>query len=421
MAQAPLVTVGAPTDVVVPASLVGVSVETWLLVAMTRAAPCDENAFFGALARLGSAGVRVGGNSQDFTTVRRSRPRFTMGEAYFAGLRCAADRLGGPVDVGLNLRFGDAADTGAMMRRAAAEVPRERLSFSLGNEPDLMSRFGAGAERYARFLRAYRAMRARLPTSIGPFRGPDYSTRRFTGRIAPFVRDVRPSTLNLHAYPLSRCRRVAGDPAYPTVAGLASTGAAGGVIAALAPVIAVRRAGTPVAITELNSVACSGLAGVSDHPVSAMWGADIIAAAAQAGVSEMRFHLSTGAYDPLVLGPDGHLTARPLFNGMVFAAEHLRPGASMATLEGALPAEVSGWATAEPGATTVLLANHTTTPQVVRVGVPAGSGVRADALLPGNTDPQGAVSAPVVPDTADGTATVELPPYGMVAVVTAPA
>lgn len=418
MAQAPLVTVGAPTDVVVPASLVGVSIETWLLVAMNRAGPCAANPFFGALARLGRAGVRVGGNSQDFTTVRRSRPRFTMGTDYFAGLRCAADRLGGPVEVGLNLRFGDAKDTRTMMRRAAAEVPRDRLSFSLGNEPDLMSRFGRDPERYERFLRAYRAMRARLPTSLGPFRGPDYSTGRFAARIGPFVRDVRPAALNLHAYPLSRCRRAPGDPGFPTVEALASTAASSGVIARLAPAIAVRRTGIPVAITELNSVACSGLAGVSDHPVSAMWGADIIAAAAQAGLSEMRFHLSTGFYDPLVLEADGRLTARPLFNGMVFAAEHLRPGARMAALDGALPAEVSGWATAEAGATTVLLANHTTSPQAVRVRVPAGSAVRVDALQPANTDPQGPVSAPMAAAAVDGAATVEVPAYGMVAVGT---
>lgn len=411
-AEAPLVGAGAPTGRVVPSGLVGVSVETWhLATLMRRGGPCETNTFVSALARLGTPGVRVGGNSQDFTTVRPSTARFTIGTDYLAGLACVAG-LGGPVDVGLNLRYQDAADTKEQMRLARDLVPPRQLTFSLGNEPDLIARFrkGSQAARYARYLRDYRAMRDALPSSWAPFRGPDYSTGRFASQLAPFVRDWQPATVDVHAYALSRCRDTPGSPTWPTVEALARKGSSSGLVERLRPFLALA---PRVALSETNSVACSGLAGVSDAPVSAMWGADTIAAAAAAGLVEARFHLSTGAYDPLVLKGDGTLFARPLFNGMVFAAQHLPAGAQLAALDGTLPDALSGWATTS----TVLLMNHAPEPQAVRVRV-LGDAARVDTLNAGNTDPQGPVQDATAPPIVGGAVEVTVPPYGAVAVVT---
>ena len=90
---------------------------------------------------------------------------------------------------------------------------------------------------------------------------------------------------------------------------------------------AARAAGISAQISEANSVACGGMAGISDAPASALWGLDLVATAAQAGFSHVELHSSGGSYDPLVLDADGTLTFRPLWTA-IYLADQLWPAGS---------------------------------------------------------------------------------------------
>ena len=74
----------------------------------------------------------------------------------------------------------------------------------------------------------------------------------------------------------------------------------------LAPITAAARAaGIPAQISEANSVACGGKAGVSDTPASALWALSVLGSAAATGFGRIQFHSAERTYDAFVVRPDG--------------------------------------------------------------------------------------------------------------------
>ena len=101
-------------------------------------------------------------------------------------------------------------------------------------------------------------------------------------------------------------------------------------VAALAR--AARGAGRRAVISETNSASCGGRAGVSDAPVSGVWAIRYVIASLLAGFSQVRFHSAGTSYDPLVYGPNGSATLRPLGRALLFLHRWLPVGSRIVSV-----------------------------------------------------------------------------------------
>jgi hypothetical protein len=268
-----------------------------------------------------------------------------------------------PLLVGLNLLGRDPQAAGDLLARVAYVVPPELLTIALGNEPNLYGGRLPPPGDYAGYLQLYGdsldSLRGRFGGFLPPIAGPDPATWRWVDQTARFIYDEHPAVADEHVYGLSGCRQTPGSPTYPTVKQLLSPFASTDLIQALRPVVrAARAVGIPVQISEANSVACSGLAGVSDTPASALWALSLLGSAAETGFSRVQFHSSEGAYDPFVIHPAG-IVFRPLWYAMLLADRLLPQGTQPMRLGGSLPQGVQGFAARRPdGSRAVLLINR---------------------------------------------------------------
>jgi len=309
---------------------------------------------------LGRPEIRVGGNSQDHLWPTRPLPpgELQVSDAsYLHALHCLG-AIGSPLQIGLNLLGRNPAATGQVLHEVASVIPANLLSVSLGNEPD---RYGGRLPGgFAAYLPSYEAMRAALRVGFGgplpQIAGPDPSTSRWISQTASFIAAEHPNLADVHVYGLNGCHRTVGSPTYPSIGRLLAPGASTKLIAGLAPVLAAARAANVrTQISEANSVACGGMPGISDSPASALWGLDLVAAAAAAGFSHVQLHSSGGAYDPLSLGRDGAITFRPLWTAMYLADQLWPNGSRPLRLTGKLPAGLDGWVARRPDRSLAIL------------------------------------------------------------------
>jgi len=342
-----------------PPSFVGLSVETSLVDSWFTPAGC-HSAVQQALRMLGRPEIRVGGNSQDHLWPTRPLPpgELQVSDAsYLHALHCLG-AIGSPLQIGLNLLGANPTATGQVLHEIASVIPASLLTISLGNEPD---RYGGRLPGgFTAYLPSYETMRAALRAGFGgplpQIAGPDPSTSRWIAQTASFIATAHPNVADVHVYGLNGCHRTLGSPTYPSVGHLLAPGASTRQIAGLAPVLeAARAASVRVQISEANSVACGGMAGISDSPASALWGLDLVASAAQAGFSHVELHSSGGAYDPLTLGTDGTVTFRPLWTAMYLADQLWPNGSYPLRLTGKLQAGLTGWVARRPDRSLAIL------------------------------------------------------------------
>lgn len=375
--------IGAAGRPVAP-HIVGLSLETGLLATnYARTGPCAHNRLINTITLLGPAPLRIGGNSQDRTWVaqqpgRWARGAYRVGPSYWAALRCAASQERGRLTVGLNLAAGHVADTRAMVATARRLLPASRLRFALGNEPDRYSRRiplhgpQLGGWGYRRYLREYVRVRDELSLKPSQTGGPDYSSGRWAPFVPAFARDARPGALQVHLYPLLRCRRQPGDRDWPTLERLASARSSRRVIGRLAPAIAAARARhIPMVISEANSVACSGIHGISDTTTSAAWAMDLIIGAAAAGIRAVHFHESNAPYDPFIVTRNGSVQLRPLWFGLLWAQRLLVPGTRIRTLSSNGSDVVAVWPVQHPDGRLLVVMINRSLHRPARVNFPA--------------------------------------------------
>jgi hypothetical protein len=99
-------------------------------------------------------------------------------------------------------------------------------------------------------------------------------------------------------------------------------------------------------LTEMNSVTCGGLKGVSNTFATALWAPDALFELLRVGVDGVNLHVRAGAINaPFKLGVKG-LEARPLLYGMALFARALGPRAQLVAMRvhGRRPASVKVWA-----------------------------------------------------------------------------
>ncbi len=276
--------------------------------------------------------LRIGGNTADFATFSPngapvSSPKGTVvNQAALNDLRAFLDATGWRLIWSVNLGSGtaqpniDAAVTEAVA--VAATMGPRLLALEIGNEPDLFFvEHRPKPYTYEQFRSEYIPFRDailhRLPNL--PLAGPDAAVANTWVR--RFAQD-EPKNLKLltqHYYregqnPTSTADKLLRpDPKLP---------------AALAELRSVSQAtNLPYRICEVNSFSGGGRPGVSNTFASALWVLDYMLLLAQNGCSGVNMETGVNqlgfvsSYSPVFENPDGSLTARPEFYGMLAFAQ----------------------------------------------------------------------------------------------------
>ena len=383
----PALALGAPSGPTwaIATDPIGLSIEYPLLERDLGGGRCPPAAFAAALAALGRPTLRIGGDSQDEVAPAGSA-RFPgvsdLDARLWTQLGCLERETGIAVVVGLNLASGQPTWGAELAAQARAAIPAARLSFELGNEPDIYGlrvRWWNGralvssAMPWPIYLARAKALAARLPPGSS-IEGPDLASGRWVAAVPALARTLGLRTIDAHFYALNGCR----DPAAVTTAKLLSRATQAKLDERVRLAIDARAAGLEAVVSEANSVSCGGVAGVSNEPASAVWGVRTVITALRDGFASVRFHSSGGPYDPFVVN-GGRVALRPLYVGLRALAGVIAPGERLRAIAHA--GALDGVELAGPGgAETALLSNYAATPRWV--ALPAGAGaVRVVAVI----------------------------------------
>lgn len=411
--------IGAPAgpSITIGPNPIGLSIEYPLLARELGSGRCPPAAFVRTLAALGSPTLRIGGDSQDQVAPSGSAARpgvSNLGPDFWTQLKCLERQTRIPVVVGLNLASGAPASATALAADARAAVPPARLSFELGNEPDIYGTpvkwwnghaLVASAMPWSTYLARARALKA----ALGPgssLEGPDFASGRWVAAVPALAHTLALRTIDAHFYPLDGC----SDPAAATRAALLSRRIQIKLDERVRLARDARAAGLAAAVSETNSISCGGVAGVSDQPAAAVWAVRMIVQALRDGFDSVRFHSSGGAYDPFVVA-GAEVAVRPLYVGLRAAAGLLTPGAALRAIPNA--AALDGVAITVDGVRTIVLSNYS--PRARWVTLHAAAPVRVLAVIAQTPTVLRSVVAP-----AGAGVRVELPPNSVDAITVAP-
>jgi hypothetical protein len=340
----------------VPNSFLGVSTEYGALQLFERHGVLLDRVL--SLLRVRGGGpliLRVGGTSADrvlWDPSAQRLPRWAIAvtPAWFAQTGELVRRAGLRLIVDLNLATATPPVAAQVAGAAERLLPRGSIAgFEVGNEPDVYDR----APWLATI--AHAGLRAAVPASeITPIAyARDFGAyARVLARIAPRVALVGPalaypridaawlSTLlagphprlgivSVHLYPYTRCASP-DSPQYPTIARLLSENATAGLAGLVRTAVRLaHNAGLPLRMTELNSISCGGLPGVSNSFATALWAPDALFELLQAGVDGVNVHIRADAINGAFALTGHGLIARPLLYGLILFARTLGPDAQL--------------------------------------------------------------------------------------------
>jgi hypothetical protein len=190
--------------------------------------------------------------------------------------------------------------------------------------------------------------------------------------------------VSAHEYPYSACVP-RFSPSYPSIAKLLSENATTGMADSLRPSVRLaHRAGLPFRLTELNSVTCGGVRGISNTFATALWAPDALFELLRAGVDGVHVHVRPHTINAaFALAPDG-LTPRPLLYGLILFAKTLGPDPRLVQLRlhTGRSAHLKAWAVRVlGGALHVLLINKGSVPLTVVLQLPATGPATVERLL----------------------------------------
>jgi hypothetical protein len=283
------------------------------------------------LKNLGSSVMRFGGNSVD----RAGFAGATASE--LAGLARLAAASGWTVLYSENFGTFSGKTKGAVTadaRKVRAALGARLSAIGCGNEPDLYYRNGVRPPTYTEgaylieSASCLAAVRAGAPGVT--LAGPDTAqTSWLPGYAAKEAGKV--GWVDQHYYPLG-CP--GGKPPWQLAGMLLSPGQTAQAVAIFTAVAsAARTARAHPRISETNTAACGGVAGLSDSYASALWAVDYMLTGAEHGMYGMNFHgwlgTSCQLYTPLCQVGTHEYTAQPVYYGMLFThllgSGHLLP------------------------------------------------------------------------------------------------
>jgi hypothetical protein len=394
----------------IPHSFLGFSTEYWTL-------PVDEHhltIYKRILSMVHVVGdgrfvLRIGGDSSDHAVWdpagRRLPPwAYAVTPQLVARTARIVSQLGLRVIVDLNT-FTSTPRLGATWARAAeAGFPKGSIiGFEIGNEPDLYSHAewvsqlkhtGFDLARlplqitptsyvrdYNRFARALLAVVPRVPLLAPALANPV----RDLNWLKTLVAGPRPGlrVISVHRYPYSACSRP-GKPNWPTVPKLLSEHATAGMAHTVTQAVALgRRAGLPVRLTEINSVTCGGVRGVSNSFATALWAPDALFELVRSGVIGADLHVRVYSVNaPFYYDAHG-IQPRPLLYGLVLFKRMLGPDSRLVPVQLRTPGgqHLKVWAVRE-GADTlnVLVINKGATASTVALHLPASGAGTVERL-----------------------------------------
>jgi hypothetical protein len=396
----------------IPASFLGLSTEYWALPVYERQLSLLERVL--SLLHVPGNGpflLRIGGDSADQTfwepSVRTSAPwAYALTPPRLRQIAALVREAHLHVILDLNLITGSPLEAAQLARAAEAAFPRGSIvGFEIGNEPDIYSRrdwlaglaetpLRAGFLRkelstatyihdFETYSRALAQVAPRVPLDgpalANPVRNADWVSR--------LLASPHPGlgTVTAHRYLYSACVPQ-HSPGYPTVARLLLEHATAGIARKLEPLVDdAHQAGFKFRLTELNSVTCRGVPGVSDTFATALWAPDVLFELLRAGVDGVNVHVRTNAINgAFTLSAQG-LGARPLLYGLILFAKALSPDPRLVQLRLSERSSVhlKVWATQVAGdRLQMLLINKGNRPVRVRLRLPATRPAAAPARRP---------------------------------------
>jgi len=350
-------TLGAPV-LRVPRSYFGLSTEYWAMPLLERHMaqfkrildlfhwPGDEPLV-----------LRIGGDSTDHALFdvnvgRLPRALFELTPQWFRQTGQVVDQVSARVILDLNL-VDDLPRMAVQWARAAqTELPPGSIvAYEIGNEPDLYNPLywshllsplervldirlftsgltpGIYDDLYAQYAQALATFAPHVPLAAPVVAYPTIDFDWLDSFLARPQRGL--AMVTAHMYPYSACA-LPGQPEYPSVAKLLSENATAGMAASLVPAINLaHRAGLPFRLTEVNSVTCGGVPGVSDTFATALWAPDALFELLRRGVNGVNVHVRAYAVNAaFALGPGG-IAVHPLLYGLVLFARTLGPDAEL--------------------------------------------------------------------------------------------
>lgn len=339
----------------IPSSFLGISTEYWALPLWVRHLSLLDRVL-SLVHGPGPLVLRIGGDSADrtFWAPVRELPEwaFELTPAWLREVRTIVRHTGARLILDLNLVTATPMIAAGWARVAEATLPKHSIiGFEIGNEPDLYSLslwqtliVGGRVARllpqqitassYAATFAAYFRALSRAAPGV-PLFGPALAEPRLNlNWVSRLLAAPHPalSAVTVHRYPYSACLPPS-DPAYPTIARVLSEKATAGMAqTVLGAVRAAHRAGLPLRLSELNSVTCGGLAGLSNTFATALWAPDALFELLQAGVSAVSVHVRAEAINAAFSLRRHGLYARPLLYGMVMFNRMLGPDPQLVSL-----------------------------------------------------------------------------------------
>ncbi len=406
------VSVGSPLRTTsVPRSFLGLSTEYWALPVYERQISLLERVL--SVLHVPGNGrflLRIGGDSADHTfwePRERTTPPwlYALTPPQLRQIRTLVRRAHLRVILDMNLITGSPLEAARLARAAEEALPRRSIvGFEIGNEPDIYSRRDWLAALSETPLRAG-FLRKELSTAtyIHDFESYSRALRRFAPGVplegpalANPVRDVdwisrllaSPHAglriVTAHRYLFSACA-ARHSPGYPTIARLLGEHATAGIARRLEPAVNdAHRAGLKFRLTELNSVACRGVPGISDAFATALWAPDVLFELLRAGVDGVNVHVRTNAINGAFTLSRQGLGARPLLYGLILFVKALSPDPRLVQLQLSASASLhlKAWATLVSGHVLhVLLIDKGKRGARVSLRLPATRPARVERLL----------------------------------------
>lgn len=270
-------------------------------------------------------------------------PDATLNSKYLSALDELEDATHSPLIVTIGLgRFYPqyAANAAASIVSTIGEW--NGLDFELGNEPDQLVHQGHRPSTYnfSDYLKEYQAYQAAVSPYVGAKHavGMASGTTRWDSANQTAFLQAEASTLAVytsHEYPLSACS--AQNRKSATIAHLLSPNISTAYYRRFQPLVAAATPyGVPVRAGEMNSVVCSGLAGVSNTFASSLWVLDSLFELDRAGSVGMNLHTGSPAsgggpvdlpYNAFYI--DGPVVqVRPIYYGMLMFAQGIQDNAA---------------------------------------------------------------------------------------------
>ncbi len=402
---------GHPGSRHIPRSFFGLSTEYWTL-------PQDQPhvvLYRRVLSLLHVRGdgrfiLRIGGDSASHTFYDPSGlvlPRWTfeVTPTFIDQTASIVRRMGLRVILDLNLVTGSPQLAGSWAKAAEGSFPRNSIiGFEIGNEPDLYDKafwlYTTGGEQFSgRTLPAditpedYAADFNQYAHELGktvphvPLYAPALANPVADIRwIATLIHGVHPNlgVVSGHRYPYSGCA-LRGSPQYPTIGRILSEAATTTMAQELRPVVTLTASERlPFRLTEINSITCGGLAGVSNTFATGLWFPDAIFEVMRTGAVGANLHERENAInDPFAFDANG-LVAHPLLYGMILYARTMGPDAHLVPVSVHTTASpyLKVWAVASGHSTLrVLLINKGASTITTRLALPASRPATVVRLL----------------------------------------